>query len=272
MTPPAQPVGGDCDTSPMNATPPDDDLLQRIRALLSQAESTTFPEEAEAFTAKATELMTRYAIDAALLWDVDQRDEEPQQMIIELRRPFVPQKAVLVHQVARSFGCSAIRLGRHSGSGVEPVAIVGYRSDLAMVELLLTSLLVQLTTAMTSRVAEGPSRTAAQVASYRRSFIMGFTGAVSTRLHAQTSTARRQRDDDQRTAGSPGSSSSTAVVLADRAASVDQAFRRHFPMVRTSSISVGSSAAGRAAGSEAGRRADLGRDRLSNRAELGRAG
>ena len=40
-------------------------MLARIRALLAKAEATTFVEEADAFTAKAQELMARHAIDAA---------------------------------------------------------------------------------------------------------------------------------------------------------------------------------------------------------------
>ncbi|CAM5725681.1 hypothetical protein SBADM41S_12325 [Streptomyces badius] len=41
-------------------------MLTRIRALLAKAEATGFPEEAEALTTKAQELMARHTIDAAL--------------------------------------------------------------------------------------------------------------------------------------------------------------------------------------------------------------
>src|SRR5690349_24678935 len=41
-------------------------VLDRVRALLAKAESTSYEEEADAFTAKAHQLMSRYAIDAAL--------------------------------------------------------------------------------------------------------------------------------------------------------------------------------------------------------------
>ena len=44
-------------------------MLSKIRALLSKAEASTFTEEADAFTSKAQDLMTRYAIDEALLED-----------------------------------------------------------------------------------------------------------------------------------------------------------------------------------------------------------
>lgn len=42
-------------------------MLGRIRALLAKAEATTFPEEAEALSAKAQELMARHTVDEALL-------------------------------------------------------------------------------------------------------------------------------------------------------------------------------------------------------------
>lgn len=43
-------------------------MLEKVRALLAKAASTTFPEEAELFRAKADELMTKYAIEA---WEVE---------------------------------------------------------------------------------------------------------------------------------------------------------------------------------------------------------
>ncbi|MEE3919447.1 DUF2786 domain-containing protein [Micromonospora sp. BRA006-A] len=49
------------------ATPSGSRMLDRVRALLAKAESTGYPAEAEAFTAKAQELMARHSIDAALL-------------------------------------------------------------------------------------------------------------------------------------------------------------------------------------------------------------
>src|SRR4051794_24470656 len=45
----------------------DERVLRRIRGLLAKAESTEFPDEAEALTAKAQELMARHAVDAAFL-------------------------------------------------------------------------------------------------------------------------------------------------------------------------------------------------------------
>ena len=46
-------------------------MLERVRALLAKASSTTFPEEADSFRAKADELMTKYAIE---VWQVEQAE------------------------------------------------------------------------------------------------------------------------------------------------------------------------------------------------------
>ena len=42
-------------------------VLEKVRHLLSKAESTGFPDEAEALTAKAQELLARYSIDRAIV-------------------------------------------------------------------------------------------------------------------------------------------------------------------------------------------------------------
>src|SRR3546814_127112 len=47
--------------------PTNDPWLRRVQAMLAKAESTQFPAEAEALLAKAQELMSRHAIDEAML-------------------------------------------------------------------------------------------------------------------------------------------------------------------------------------------------------------
>lgn len=50
---------------PKEAASGDDRVLARVRALLAKAESTEFPDEAEALLAKAQALISRHAIDRA---------------------------------------------------------------------------------------------------------------------------------------------------------------------------------------------------------------
>ncbi|EOD65931.1 DUF2786 domain-containing protein [Amycolatopsis vancoresmycina] len=62
--PAGAPVFGTGGVAVLPAGPVDGDVL---RALLAKAESSSFPEEAEALSAKAQELMTRHALDRVLV-------------------------------------------------------------------------------------------------------------------------------------------------------------------------------------------------------------
>lgn len=241
-----------------------DARLTTIRNLLAKAEATQFPAEAEAFTAKASELIARYAIDEALLWADGPDDAVPEELRLDLHRPFTAQKAVLVAAVAEVFGCQVVRLGLRPGRPTETVSIVGFPSDLTLVETLVTSLFLQLTTAMTAEGAAPGARTASQVAAWRRSFISGFTHTVSERLTAEHAKARRDAD----TADTSPAGRSTALVLRDRAEAVRDDMRQRFPHIRTSRVSTGTSPAGRRAGSAAGRTADIGAKRVGRRHSL----
>jgi hypothetical protein len=238
------------------------ELLSTIRSLLAKAEASTFPSEAEAFTAKATELMTRYAIDQALLADAaPEADTNVIERRLRLYRPFIPQKAVLVHGVAEIFGCKAIRLGKGGEDAGELTALIGFATEVELVETLVTSLLVQLTTAMTSTSVE--ARTAAEVASWRRSFIMGYCTTVLNRLRVEHHAAVKEEQVRH-------TSQSVELVLVDRAERVEPGFRKRYPQVRQSRVSAGRSLAGRTAGGAAGRRANLGGRPLPSRRSLSR--
>ena len=146
----------------------DDRRLATIRSLLAKAEATEFPEEAEAFFNKASELIARFAIDEAVLWAAGSTGrEQPTEQRLVVHAPYVGQKAVLVGGVARAHGCRAIRFGAGSARGGEVIAIVGFPTDLRWVETLVTSLMVQLTAAMLARCPKGLS--SSQSAGWRRS-------------------------------------------------------------------------------------------------------
>ncbi len=239
-----------------------DDRLSVIRALLAKAEATEFDAEAAPFRAKASELMARYAIDEALLWaDRDDRERDrPDAITIELRRPYVPQQAVLVNEVANSYGCRSVRF-TSPGSPTERIEVVGFASDLRLVEALVTSLLVQMSHAM---VQEQPrSSRAATTAAWRRSFMMGFIDSVSRRLAADRAAAAG--DPITHEPSSRRAQNDAALVLREREQRVDEELRQRHPYLRHSRVSSGTSSHGRESGQGAGRRADLGDARLSAR-------
>jgi Protein of unknown function (DUF2786) len=245
-----------------------DERLSTIRALLAKAEATDFPEEAATFRAKASELMARYAIDEALLWS-DRRGgarDQPEAMTIVLRRPYVPQQAVLVNEVAAAFGCRAIRFVE-PGRSTERVEVVGYPSDLRLVDALITSLWVQMAHEMV--IAQPAYSRAAATASWRRSFMMGFVTSVGARLEADRAATANQPPTSHGSASTIGDRPpSVAMVLRERAEHVDEEMRRRHPHVRQARVGSGSSNHGRQSGHAAGERADLAQPRLASRRSL----
>lgn len=257
------------------STEHDDRRLATIRALLAKAEATEFPDEAEAFFAKASELISRWAIDEAMLWaGATGQREQPEELRLVLHAPYITQKSVLVGAVGRAHGCRTVRLGAGSGSRTQVLSVVGFPSDLRWVETLTTSLLLQLTSAMLAKCPRGV--TAAESASWRRSFIMGFADEVADRLERDRRAAAAEQQASGAdgggagAAGSSGARPSVEVVLASRAHEVDEQFRRLHPYVRSTWASRGRSASGRSAGRRAGREASLSRHGLAGRRALGR--
>lgn len=255
-----------------------DKRLATVRALLAKAEATQFPEEAEAFVAKATELMSRYAIDEATLWEAEGREQVPSERRIVLARPYTAQKGLLVNQVGKVFGCRTVRLGASAGDTSETVHVFGFESNLVLVETLVTSLLVQMITSMSVHES-GTGRvgyTGADTAGWRRSFIVGFVERVTTRLQDEHQRAVRQESATTRSdagrgtaeAGAAPRSESLSIVLADRERDVEQAMRREYPHLRSASVGSGSSMSGRRAGQDAASRADLGARAMGGRREL----
>jgi hypothetical protein len=199
-------------------------MLGKIRALLSKAEATTFSEEADAFTEKAQDLMTRYAIDEALLDDADGH-REVDTIRIHVENPYAQAKAQLLSTVG---AVNRVRVIWDDHHGM--ATAVGMAIDLQLVEMLFTSLLVQATRALTEagnirRDEPGyrsgrPNRSP----SFRRAFLYSYANRIGERL--EESGAR---------AGAAASSSHGAElvpVLAKRAEAVDATFDRLFPETR----------------------------------------
>jgi len=248
-------VSGEAGEVLVAADGPDDTdrLFARIRALLAKAEATGFAAEAEAFEAKAQELMTRHGIDQAVLAAAGRRGAEA----IEARpllvgRPHTVLRTALVAVVAEANTCEAIRLGRGPG-GLERMEIVGYRSDAIWVaDLLAPRLLADLDTNLRARRPAGLS--AGDSAAWARSFVLGYLDEVRRRL--ADAAARARVDHEQAASAAQGATTSVAVALRSRAEAVDTAFRRRHPRTtrstsRTTRFSSGAADAGRAAGSAA---------------------
>ncbi|WP_238424813.1 DUF2786 domain-containing protein [Micromonospora parastrephiae] len=124
-------------------------MLDRVRALLAKAESTTFPAEAEALTGKAQELIARHSIDEALLAAGSENGDLPGGIRLSTDTPYAGAKALLVQEVAAANRCEAVW-----SDDLGFTTVLGWPADLVAVELLYTSLLVQATAAMLRGRAE----------------------------------------------------------------------------------------------------------------------
>ena len=233
-------------TLPPPPTTADDPATARIPALLDKAESTPFAEEAEAFYAKAQELMTRHRISDAMVErnrSTSRGADEIEVRTVRIQPPYASAKTVLLGAVATANDCRAV--WRNQGEGVADATLVGHRSDLDATEALYLSLSLHAVRAMLDATVP-PGDTARR---FRRAFLLAFAGRIGERLREATVAAQREYEAETGT--------STAVVLAKRSEAVDVAFRREFPNVRTTRLTV-SSGAGVRSGRAAADRARLG--------------
>ncbi|MFI9548266.1 DUF2786 domain-containing protein [Streptomyces sp. NPDC052016] len=213
----------------------DSRTLTRIRALLAKAEATGYPEEAEALTAKAQELMARHSVDEALLDARAPAPDAPGACRIGVEPPYEQAKAVLLDAVADANHCRAV--------WNEPFCfstVVGFEADLEAVELLYTSLLVQAQTAMTRAEAAQRAAGRKRTKSFRQSFLAAYAHRIGTRL---TTAAETQRTDD------------LLPVLATRDLAVTAATDRMFPQTVTTRLRGITDEAGWTEGAEAANRA-----------------
>ncbi len=220
-----------------------DRTLARIRALLAKAEHpSTPPPEAEAMSEKAAELMARYAIDEALVDAASPTGVAPGGRAVAVPPPYAVPKSVLLSGVATAYRVRAVISRDASGEG-RLCTLVGFPSDIALVEMLFTSLLLQASAAM--RLA---SNGQCRVRAFRHAFLMGYAGTVTRRVVA----AQQRSVDEEVSKGA----ASTEVVLADRRDAVDRATAEMFPRLGRLRTTV-SDGGGLVAGQAAGARADL---------------
>ncbi len=229
-------------------------MLGRIRALLAKAESTEFPEEAEALTAKAQQLMAQHSIDEALLSAGGPAGNAPAALRIGVDQPYESPKAMLLDAVAAANRCRVV-WAKEFGF----CTVIGFDADLDAVELLYTSLLVQGTAAMhragSRRHQDGAPRTKA----FRQSFLISYAARIRERLTEATERAtadaaagRHLREDGTSEQLAPDER--LLPVLAAREQAVDDTVGRMFPKLVSQRVRVSDGegwAAGRAAADRA---------------------
>ncbi|GAA2744514.1 DUF2786 domain-containing protein [Kitasatospora cinereorecta] len=257
LLPPITPVGPVPGQSAPRASAPvagEPRMLGRIRALLAKAESTDFPEEAEALTGKAQQLMAQHSIDEALIAAGAPSANTPAAVRIGVDNPYEGPKTMLLDAVAAANRCRVV-WAKEFGF----CTVIGFDADLDAVELLYTSLLVQATSAMhragSRKHRDGAPRTKA----FRQSFLVAYAARIRERLAAATEQAtsdaaagRHLREDG--TAELVAPDERLLPVLKARAEAVDDAVGKMFPKLVSQRVRVSDGegwAAGRAAADRA---------------------
>lgn len=230
------PPPGAAFSSSQPAAGTDAKVLARVRSLLAKAESTEFSEEAEALSAKAQELISRYALDRLMN---DAGREHPDGQVVSRRLwidpPYVFPKALLIDEVASANRCQSV-VTEHIGFST----VVGAPSDLDAVELLVTSLLVQANTAMLRCGSHADRYGNSRTTSFRRSFLIAYATRIGERLRAAT----------QEAAESAGRTGELVRMLQRHAEQVDALREELFPNLVQREASISNRlgwAAGRAA-------------------------
>nr|WP_296774966.1 DUF2786 domain-containing protein [Rhodococcus sp. (in: high G+C Gram-positive bacteria)] len=246
--PPSRWAAGAYSSSPYQS---DTKVLNKIRALLAKAESSTFTEEAETFSAKAQELMTRYAIDSAVLASTASTGLGASVVTrrILVDNPYTDAKMQLMSSVAATNGARTVCHTKHGLIG-----ITGMPVDLDLCELLYTSLLVQSARALDTAGKDSATRSRG----FRRAFLLGYAWRIKERL--AEARARADRDAGQQYG------SSLVPILAARDHAVSTAFDELFPDLRSIKITV-KDRNGVLQGRKAAEHADLsgGREKLQDR-------
>jgi hypothetical protein len=209
-------------------------VLARIRKLLAMAEHpATPPAEAEAAALAAERLILKHAIDEALLSARSEVRSRPEVRTLVIDSPYASAKSVLLGAVASAHG---VRVITYRGEASR-ATLVGFDSDLRLVDLLYTSLLLQAATSLRRQPTSGRA--------FRRAFLIGFASEVGQRL-------RQARADAVAESGG----ASTALALRNRDDEVAEVIQENFPRLGTSRVSV-SDRGGLIAGRQSGATANL---------------
>jgi hypothetical protein len=217
------------------------DWIRRIEGLLAKAASTDFPAEAEALVVKAQALMSRHAIDEAML-EASKGNARVVTDLIDIEPPYAGPKSSLLGGIARANGCRVVIVEARDGR--RRCAVVGHQGDLERARVLFASLTLQGIRAMLRAPVppwDGPRR-------FRHAFLLGFAQQITRRLNEAARAVHLE------TVGS----SSVSLVLRSRSEEVDAAVQSQFSRLRPVRMHA-TSRAGAHDGRQAADAADLGR-------------
>lgn len=215
-----------------------ENIVSKIQALLAKAERTDNEHESEAFFAKAQSLIVKYAVEQ---WQLTPEEREK---IILKKIDLSPKRAdyLLLNAVARANSVEFV-VGAAPRSRGRRGYLTGYPSDIAFVESLTASLLLQRERELERAQAHKPSWEHGKA--FNHSFRVAYANKINARLKVWKADAFRD------------AGTGTELVLADKFAQVQQFTADQLGVLRKSTSISSRSAIGEHHGRNAADRADI---------------
>ena len=245
---------------------------EKINALLRKAESTT-PEEAELLFAKAAELMAKYQIDEAML-----HAKQPEARGTVQRERFVSISIwrfpinELKWRIAMAMGLKVIQLQKDIWREVggktykqnEHLEVFGFKGDLDLYKVLITSLEIQMMRAENTWWQEHSHLYSRESHSAQHRVRRGFMFAFSKGAQAKYTELNKKAEK----AAEAEHGTSVALVLRDKSLEIQDAFKSAYPHTSTVKDRMGrGDAYAQSAGYVAGQNADVGQSGVTKGAQ-----
>jgi hypothetical protein len=236
-------------------------LLDKVRKLLAKAERTDNANEAEAFSAKAAQLIAEHRLEPSHVRAALEYGTLGLRRLDLGRGAYVRARLALLDAVARNNDCEVVF---ETGASGTTAIVAGFEPDLDVTEVMYTSLHAQ----ASSQMAAVRGRTPAATQRWRRSFLFGFATRVAELLEDARSRAAEPAAASSHlkrsAAGLPEVLARTARVRAFAAGA--------FGRVGTARAAAPAQRSGWRDGHRAAGTADVGRSRVAGRLALERGG
>lgn len=239
-------------------------IIDKIHKLLAKAESTEFPDEAEALSAKAAELMARHTIDSSLLHrDRGESFGDITGLDIDVNGAYHVGLRTFAVAIGDALGFKVLL---HTDGASKRVVWYGFVEELKVAEVLLASLRLQQErfsrSHMEAWIPPNPLDDRADRFYEKRSFMIGFADGVSAKIRASKRAAEREYSEEV----------GVALVLADRSNEVQKWIESKFKIgAARSGRQSHHTESGLSGGRAAGARADIGQQRVAgNRGSIRR--
>lgn len=234
-------------------------MISRVRAMLRQAEDpAATPEEAQAFAAKAAELMARHSLSEAVIRAEQGRQPEPVgrwDFTVSGHGANGKARVAAFAKIITAYGCTSAVVGNDASTRDRKILIIGTESALTALRVLLPAIGLQMEAAASRSTREQITRlgdwyTATEKARHRRDYYRSFVRAYGDAVATKIGAAREQIAEEAAGTGAE-------LVLAGDAGRIKAEFVRQFPKLGKCRAEKTYSSAGYRAGYAQGRQADI---------------